>query len=277
MTTPKDESPQSEVASLDAMLGQLRAESMQGAPGPLDATDDEALAAELAAARQHALQRFVVTSVLATILTLAVAATVAVNRDELAYAAEDSVPVDLGDLDAALRSGGSLTRSFEHNRFVRLRNALLIEEREGAPGTFYFFDPLTNLVGVTTRPLPEKGASNVPIHAAYVPYLTERWVLPDDLTAAFSGEGRLLVADEAPRTYREVADYYRKTLDLDGRRPDQPVWVFIDGVTPTQVRKTLWVYAAALLAVVMSAWLTLRARLRVRQLEREVREAERAG
>ncbi len=197
------------------------------------------------------------------------------QRDELAYAFEAETPLDLGNFDQAVRKGTPPAARFEHNRYARYEKGLLVEEREGAPGVYYFFEPSTNLVVVTRRALPEKAGHNVPINEAYIPLFMGKWVLPDDLTATFGAQGRLLRADLAPRRFRLVTDYYRSTLKLDERRPGEPVWILEDGMAPSGHSFVLGLFAAALAVVALSTTLTVKAHRDARRFAEAVSDLER--
>jgi hypothetical protein len=119
----------------------------------------------------------------------------------------------------------------------------------------------------TPRTLPEKLTTQPAIHAAFVELHGSRWILPSDMTISFSGKGRLVLADRAPRRYRAIVKIYREALLLDERLENEQLWLFIDGETPESQRAFGVVFGLALIVVLLSIGFWIRARRRVRVLE----------
>ena len=100
----------------------------------------------------------------------------------------------------------------------------------------------------TPRNLPEKLTTQPAIHAAFVELHGGKWILPSDMTVAFSGKGRLVLAAKAPRRYSAVVKIYREALLLDSRLDDEDVWLFIDGETPESLQAYGVVFGLALIS-----------------------------
>ena len=213
----------------------------------------------VAAARRYARLR---TSI-ALVVGLGFLAISWLGRDTLAYAITSEEAQPLGDLRRLAAPGQAVAENLSHNTFVRFDEALMTAERRGSGATgarSYFYDPAVNLIVVTERPLPSKPDAPAPLSPAAVRLIVGNWALPLDFTASFSGEGRLLDAARAPQALRDVVETYRTHLDLDGRRPGEPLWVFIDGESPDKARSALWLFGGGLVLVLLSAIQAFRAR-----------------
>lgn len=164
-------------------------------------------------------------------------------------------PVDLGDV-RALRSSGRSSLDVASNSYVRLENLVMTYEAES--DTYqYFFCPLFNVVVRTPRTLPEKEIyRSVEIPSDLLYLVENRLAFAEDLTTGFSGEGRLLRADDAPRL-RFLYEAYARTVT--NPIPPEETWIFLDGDTPS----TYWPYAAgyalAIVLVVMTGFFFWRA------------------
>lgn len=164
-------------------------------------------------------------------------------------------PVDLGDLRAR-RAAGEKRLDVPNNSYVRMSNLVMTYEAE-SDSYQYFYCPLFDVITRTPGPLPVKDVyRSVEIPGDLVWLVEKRLAFAEDLTAGFSGEGRLVRADQADR-YRYLYDAYARTVTAPA--PPEETWIFLAGDRPS----TYWPYAAgyaiALLLVGMTGWFFLRA------------------
>ncbi|MEC8023795.1 MAG: hypothetical protein VX223_07645 [Myxococcota bacterium] len=207
--------------------------------------------------------------ILTVVLFLTLALSTWLNLDDLTYLLSSDPVVNLGDVQKRWKDGERPKDGFSdrtHNVQARIDKALVTEERISASDVTYFFDPILRMIASTPRALPEKMTSQPAIHAAFMDLHGERWILPSDMTISFSGEGRLLRADRAPRRYRAIVKIYREELLLDSRLADETLWLFIDGETPDNLRAYGVVFGLALAVVILSIIFWIRSRQRVRIL-----------
>jgi hypothetical protein len=197
------------------------------------------------------------------------------QREDLLYGLRGGEPLELGDFDQLLRAGSPVDGAFEHNRYARYDRGLVTAytRSDDAAGWSAFFDPVANMIVVTRRAIPTLISKHVFVASAYDGLLREGWLRPDDLGVAFSAEGRLVLADAAPRRFRAVRDELRARLRLDARRPERPVWLFIDGARPKEQRVLLVLFGVAILPVLVAFLLARRSRERVALLEDALRES----
>lgn len=276
---PDEQSPETE---FEAVFRQW--EDRRGvAPPPGLVTDDVPLTDEelaldhevaktpeaiLARARRAARSRLIFAILLSTVAAL----TLWFNRGDFAYFLLDAGDVvELGDLRERWRAGerpdGDGFGTLQSNTWVRFENAIMTEEREGGSGSFFFYEPILSAVVVTRRALPDKHMRTIALHASFAELIGGRWIHPHDLSAAFSGEGRLLEASEAPRRYRSILKRYRAWLHLDRRLGDRPLWLILDGVKPPDQAVWVGIYVVALLVILLSLFFYWRARQRLVLLE----------
>ncbi len=223
----------------------------------------------IARARSAAMKRLA----FAVVLTVVGLITLFLNREDFGYfmLSEDDI-VDYGDLRERWidgeRPGDGTYPELVHNSWVRFENGIMTEERESSTGTFFFFEPMLKAVIVTTRPLPEKSPRIAQMHAGFSDLVNTRWILVRDLTAGFSGQGRLVRADQAPRRYQGLIDAYKGYLRLGTRLPaDQTLWLILDGAEPRGQAVYVGIYVVALLVMMLSIVFWLRARRRLKDLE----------
>lgn len=204
-------------------------------------------------------------------LTVACAATLWFNRQDMAYWLTDSAPSDYGDLRqrwmAGERPGDGKWPELTSNSYVKFENLIMTEERESAGGSYYFFEPMTRMVVVTSRALPEKNPRANTVHSSFAELVNQRWLLVHDMTAGFSGQGRLIKESEAPRKYRKTARAYRDYLQLDSRLDGKDLWIFLDGVEPASQSIYLWIYAVAILVLLLSGYFYWKAHRKLQLLE----------
>ena len=278
---PENEAPPSG-SELEAVFRQWEKErpGLDDDPAPYEPalSDDELLLEHELARRPEAIvdrarRATRIRLLLMVVLVAACAVTLFANREDFGfYLLNETDLVDYGDLRKQWIDGGRPGKAgfaeFSHNRWVRLRGAIMTEERESTSGTFFFYEPMTHMVVVTSRSLPEKNPRNNSIHGAFAPLINQRWMFPTDLSAEFSGQGRLLTEDSAPRRYRPILQAYRDLLLLDKRLPEgAQLWLFLDDVSPSSQRLYLYIYLIAFFVVVLSGVIYWRARRRLRQLE----------
>ncbi len=216
---------------------------------------------------------------LAVILSIVCVSTLWLNREDFAfYLIDESEIVDMGDLrarwKAGERPGDGTFPALTHNTWMRFESGIMVEEREGASGTFYFFDPILKAIVVTARALPEKSPRSPVLHASFAELVNERWILVSDLTAAFSGQGRLVRASEAPRRYRNIITAYRGYLQLDARMDPADLWLFLDGAEPTGQLTYVAIYVVAFVVMLLGFLFYWSARRRLRVLEETVALSE---
>ena len=213
---------------------------------------------------------------LLVVLSLVGGLTLWVNQEDFAYFLHtENDRIELGDLRSEWKSGESQANpafsTLEHNTWIRFENGIMTEERESRTGTFYFFEPMTKTVVVTSRSLPEKNSRARALESSFSKLVNERWIFPTDLSVGFSGEGRLLLASKAPRRYQSVIQAYVDYLRLDeDRLGDAPLWIFLDGALPEGQTVYVGIYGAALFIILLSLYFYYRARQRLRVLEESV-------
>jgi len=106
------------------------------------------------------------------------------------------------------------------------------------------------------------------MHESFAELQQGRWIFPGDLSASFSGQGRLYAASAAPRRWSNVVERFRSDLQLDGRL-DRELLVFVDEATPrdSDLWRQIIIMGIALLVMALSFFFWLRGRRRVRALE----------
>lgn len=235
----------------------------------------------LAKARRGAQIRLLMTAV----LVLFGLVTLAYNLDDFRFFFYDEEDIqDWGDLRARWRDGerpdDGKWPAMEHNTWVRFQNAIMTSERQTetkGKNVFFFFDPMTKTVIITRRALPDKSMRAMKygeMHQSFTELQQGRWLRPVDLSAGFSGQGRLYRASSAPKYWRRVVDLYRQ--DMETRTalglkegPPSDFWVLVDGATPRDA--DLWRHVIIMLCAIgvmlLSLLFWLRARRRVRRLE----------
>jgi len=219
----------------------------------------------LSAAARQAKFRLILTAILVMALGLAAW----LNRDDISYMIGNDSLVDLGDLRERWKAGERPVDGFtdrSHNSLTQLDKAIVTEERISRSDVTYFFDPILRMIVSTPRTLPEKLTTQPAIHAAFVELHGGRWILPSDMTIAFAGKGRLVLADKAPRRYQAIVKVYRDALLLDSRLEGEQLWLFIDGETPESLRAYGVVFGLALIVVLLSIAFWVRSNRRVRVL-----------
>ncbi|MFT5430650.1 MAG: hypothetical protein ACI9OJ_001326 [Myxococcota bacterium] len=218
----------------------------------------------LARARRAALYRLVLTSVLGIVGLIALF----YNWPELDYLMQDeSDQVDMGDLRKRWKKGERTFDERQSNTWARFNSGIMTEERGTPSNTSYYYDPMVQMIVVTPRALPEKGGGMQSMHSSFTELHSGRWIFPSDVSVGFSGQGRLMLADDAPRRYRNVIKLYRETLRLDSRlSAEQPLWLFLDEVAPSDQRIYLVIFGVVLLVLVVSTLFYWRARRRVVEL-----------
>ncbi|MFT7624131.1 MAG: hypothetical protein ACI9WU_003318 [Myxococcota bacterium] len=246
----------------------------------LPLTDDELALDHEVAKRPEALLEIARSAarsrlILASALTVVSLVTLYANREDFGYFMTTADEItDLGDIrarwEAGERPGDDAFPALTHNTWMRYENGIMIEEREGATGTFYFFDPILKAVVVTRRDLPEKNPRTASIHVSFAELISNRWILPRDVSAAFSGQGRLLRAKDAPRRYSNIVKAYREYLVLDTRMGDETLWLFLDGAEPKSQGTYAAIYGIALAVILLSIFFYWRARRRVTLLEESI-------
>lgn len=171
------------------------------------------------------------------------------------FVAGSDQPVDLGDLRAR-RTAGEKRLDVASNTYVRLANLVMTYEAES--DTYeYFYCPLYNIIARSSQPLPAKDQyRSVEIPADLLWLVEERLAFAEDLTAGFSGEGRLIRADSAPR-YDFLYEAYARTVTAPA--PPEETWIFLEGDRPSAYWPYAVGYALALLLVLLSGWFFLRA------------------
>lgn len=194
------------------------------------------------------------------------------NREDASYyMLSESDQVDFGDARERWRTGerpgDDDWPAMEHNSWVRFENGILTEERESQAGTFYFFEPMMKMIVVTKRALPEKSARVAVMDSEFTGLVMDRWIFPADLSAGFSGQGRLIRASEAPKRYRAVIDTYVDFLRLADRVPEGELWLFLDDANPTGQIVYVLIYGVALFIILLSLVFYLRARQKLLLLE----------
>jgi len=196
------------------------------------------------------------------------------QREDLFYGLAGTEAVELGDFDQLLKAGSPVDAAFESNRYARYDRGLVTSytRSDDAVGWSAFFDPVANMIVVTRRAIPALISQHVFVAAAYDGLLREGWLRPDDLGVAFSAEGRLLLADAAPRRFRSIRDGLVRRLRLEERRPGRPIWLFIDGARPSEQRVLLVLFGIALMPVMVAFLLARRSRERVNLLEDALRD-----
>ena len=226
-------------------------------------------------ARRGALIHLVLLCLLVPIIVL----TLVWNRDDFAFFLKGDTDVsDMGDLRKRWMGGerpdkGGFTE-LQHNAFLRFENGLMTFEHQSeikARPIYYFFEPMTKTLVITRRALPSddpRAFRHTSMHISFVELQQGRWIFPGDLSAGFSGQGRLYAASRAPRRWSEVVEKFRTELQL-GERIEGDFWVFIDEVRPGDGelwRNVVIMGLAALMALLLLAF-WLKARRRVRTLE----------
>jgi len=173
-------------------------------------------------------------------------------------------PIDLGDLRAR-RGAREEPLEVPSNSYVRLANQVMTFEAE-SDSYQYFYCPLYDIVTRTRRPLPtareEYRSAEVPAELQWL--VEERRAFAEDLTVGFSGEGRLLRADRAPR-YRYIYDAYARTVTAPAA--PEKTWIFLDGDVPS----SYWAYPAGYALALRLVGLTTAVFVRAVRVYRRVR------
>jgi hypothetical protein len=186
--------------------------------------------------------------------------------DFLYFFRSGEAPVDLGDLRAR-RATGETRLAVPGNSYVRLTGQVMTYEAESETYQ-YFYCPLFDIITRTPRPLPAKDQyRSVEVPADLVWLVEERLAFAEDLTAGFSGEGRLLRADQAPR-HHYLYDAYARTVTRPA--PPDETWIFLDGDVPSDYWAYVAGYALALFLLGMSTWFFVRALRVYRRVRRSL-------
>jgi len=178
-------------------------------------------------------------------------------RDEVSFALlSPSEPARVGDV-RALWMAGSKDLAADHNSYVTVEN-LVPTRTVATEDRTYFLSPLYDILVRTPRPLPvpPQRLDSVALDPSLLRLVQERRAFPENLLVRFDVTGRLMRLDKAPRWTRRIRRAYTPYL----RHPESKAWLLLDGEHPSDCLGYVWVYAGALLLLLLTGAYVLRAR-----------------